>query len=111
MPKAPPKLNDGKPRLGLVSPLFTEPVARVLEFGARKYKLWSWVDGYKYSEIYDATQRHLTAWWMGETLDSESGLHHLAHAACNLMFLLHWNAMGRTDLDDRPTEVFKRERN
>jgi hypothetical protein len=37
--------------------------------------------------------RHVHAWRAGETKDPESGLHHLAHAGCCLLFML-W-------LDDR----------
>jgi len=47
--------------------------------------------------------RHLTAWWAGEDLDPESGLHHLAHAACCLMFLLEYTQT-HTELDDRPRQ-------
>jgi hypothetical protein len=35
-----------------------------------------------------ALMRHLTAWWDGERADPESGLHHLAHAGCCLLFLI-----------------------
>ena len=35
-----------------------------------------------------ACHRHLQAWWSGERLDKESGLPHLAHAVCCLLFLM-----------------------
>jgi hypothetical protein len=47
--------------------------------------------------------RHLLAFWSGEETDPESGLPHLAHALCGLMFL-HWHAQHRRDLDDRWVE-------
>jgi len=64
-------------------------VVKVLEFGARKYDAENW----RYVEhgrrrYYAATMRHLVAWWLGERLDPETGLHHLAHGACNVLFLL-----------------------
>ena len=44
--------------------------------------------------------RHLIAWSNGEDNDKESGLSHLGHAACNIMFLLHMKKY-RPDMDDR----------
>jgi len=40
------------------------------------------------TRYFDACIRHLTAWWQGEKNDSESGLSHLAHAACCILFLM-----------------------
>jgi hypothetical protein len=39
-----------------------------------------------------AAMRHLNAFRQGETLDAESGLHHLAHAMCCLAFIIENNA-------------------
>lgn len=44
--------------------------------------------GVESSRYVSALHRHLYAWMDGETHDSESGLHHLAHAGCNILFLL-----------------------
>jgi hypothetical protein len=46
-----------------------------------------------------------TAEVTGETNDEETGLAHLGHAACNIMFLLRYEADNRTDLDDRDKVV------
>jgi hypothetical protein len=35
-----------------------------------------------------AALRHLIRWWRGEKIDPDSGLPHLAHAACSIFFLL-----------------------
>jgi len=32
--------------------------------------------------------RHLNAWRLGESIDPESGLHHLKHALTNVIFLM-----------------------
>jgi hypothetical protein len=48
-----------------------------------------------------AGYRHLTAWSMGENTDPETGLSHLAHAACNMLFLLAYEIRGIGN-DDRP---------
>ena len=64
-------------------------VVRVLAYGARKYADWNWqkVPGRR-SRYYAAAMRHIIAWWDGEKLDSESGLPHLAHAGCCILFLM-----------------------
>ncbi len=74
----------------------------ILTFGARKYSDRNWEKGIKHSRLFAATQRHLTAWWQGEDLDPETGKSHLAHAACDVLFMLAFVVRGRTDLDDRP---------
>lgn len=64
-------------------------VVDVLEHGARKYApdaWWGVPDARR--RYYDAAQRHLCAWWLGEADDADSGLPHLAHAACCVLFLL-----------------------
>lgn len=43
---------------------------------------------------YAAAMRHLVAWWGGERLDPESGLHHLAHALCCVAFVLETELEG-----------------
>ncbi len=63
-------------------------MGRVMAFGAKKYAAWSWSDGKAWSKDYAAVMRHLTYWANGEDVDPESGESHLAHAACDTMFLL-----------------------
>lgn len=77
-------------------------VARVLDFGARKYAPRNWERGLAHSRTFAAAQRHLCARAGGEVLDPETGLDHYAHAACEIMFALAFEVRGRTDLDDRP---------
>lgn len=72
---------------GLALPL--RAVAAVLTYGALKYKEDSWQHVPNGKERYEsALDRHLNAWKAGEECDEESGLPHLAHAACNALFLL-----------------------
>lgn len=73
----------------LVPPEALEEVVKVLTFGARKYGEGNW----RMLEngpvrYFDAAQRHLAAWLAGQKTDAESGLPHLAHAACSLLFML-----------------------
>jgi hypothetical protein len=72
---------------GLALPL--RAVAAVLTYGALKYKEDSWQHVPDAKARYEsALDRHLNAWKAGEECDEESGLPHLAHAACNALFLL-----------------------
>jgi hypothetical protein len=84
------KYDKGKVRYELLPPAFIEAVAKVLTYGAAKYDDDNWlkIDKERY---YGALMRHIIAWRKGENLDRESGLPHLAHAACNLLFLMHYN--------------------
>lgn len=94
------KHDTGKPRLGLISTVFMWGLGHVLTFGARKYAAHNWRKGFVYSRLYDALQRHLTAWNDGEDIDAESGMNHLDHAACELMFLREM-VERHPELDDR----------
>lgn len=83
------KYDEGKPRMDLIEPAFLLGIGKVLEMGARKYEANNWK---KLPDIkdrcYAAAQRHLNQWRTGDTIDKESGLNHLLHAATNIMFLL-----------------------
>lgn len=83
------KDDAGKPRFDLLPWVALEQVARVLEFGARKYAPDNWrkVKGWRW-RYFRAAIGHLAKWKAGEKLDAESGLSHLAHAACCLLFML-----------------------
>lgn len=99
------KYDDDKVPLDLLSPHFEEAVAEVLAFGAKKYHAWNWItSGFTTSRLEAAIRRHLNAWKRGENNDPESGLSHLAHAACMLMFLVHQTRLPSRygHLDDRP---------
>ena len=82
------KFDSGKPEYGLVPPYALDELVKVLTVGAQKYERENWrfvPDAER--RYFDALQRHVWAWKRGETLDPETGLHHLAHAACCLFFL------------------------
>lgn len=80
-------------------------VARVLDFGAKKYAPNNWRRGIAYTRVYGAVLRHIWAWWQGEAIDAETQEPHLACAACELLFLLEYelgDSSRRTACDDRP---------
>lgn len=85
------KDDQGKDRWDLVPMGPMRDVVRVLMFGAQRYGDDNWhmvvskPDGVR--RYFSAVQRHLVAWWEGERLDPDSGMPHLAHAICGLLFL------------------------
>lgn len=83
------KHDSGKPRWTLFPLLAVTRIVDVLEFGAAKYGVDNWrhVDELRDRYI-DAVYRHIAAWRSGETRDPDSGLPHLAHAICSLVFIL-----------------------
>jgi len=98
------KKNDqniiDKPMIGLVPLRAVWEVAKVMSFGAQKYDAFNWKGGIKYMRLINAALRHIIQFTEGEDTDSESGLSHLAHAACCILMLLEMT-MDRQDLDDR----------
>jgi len=95
-----PKKQQAMKRSGHKAPISMLPphalveIAKVRKMGAEKYATWDWLNSREWCDYMDAIQRHQLAWLAGENLDSESGLSHLAHAACGLMFLMEFEASG-----------------
>lgn len=94
------KFDTDKLPLNLLSTEAMNQTAAVLKFGAQKYAEHNWRNGFTWSRPLAAAMRHLTAFNDGENTDPESGLSHLAHAACCIMFLLEFEKT-HPELDDR----------
>jgi hypothetical protein len=94
------KFDSGKLPVNLLSSEALLQTAAVLKFGADKYHAHNWRDGFAWSRPLAAAMRHLLAFNDGEDCDPESGLSHLAHAACCIMFLLEFEKT-HPELDDR----------
>lgn len=84
--------DPSKPQMWLVPNALSHAAARALGHGAAKYAPNNWRRGMKWSEVYSALQRHLTAWLEDEGQDPDSGLSHLDHAAACLSFLTEYEA-------------------
>jgi hypothetical protein len=94
------KLDAGKPRTDLLPGDALLDVARVLEFGAKKYAARNWEMGMDWGRLLGAAFRHLWAWSLGEATDPESGLPHLAHASCCVL-MLQALVLRKVGTDDR----------
>lgn len=94
------KFDEGKLPVNLLSTEALLQTAAVLKFGADKYHAHNWRDGFAWSRPLAAAMRHIMAYNDGEDKDPESGLSHLAHAACSIMFLLEFEKT-HPELDDR----------
>lgn len=83
------KFDGDKLRYELIPPEPLEELAKVLTYGAKKYAANSWQKVEPFEDrYYAALMRHLAEWRKGYDHDDESGLLHLSHAFCCLMFLL-----------------------
>ena len=83
------KFDGDKLEYGLVPPIGFKAVVEILTIGAQKYDRDNWKhvpDGKR--RYFDAAMRHLWDWKSGDKYDEETSKNHLAHAICNLMFLL-----------------------
>ena len=83
------KYDQDKPMWDLLPLRTVGRIVEVLTFGASKYSPGNWkmVPNAK-DRYFAALMRHLEQWQAGEKVDKESGLLHLAHAGCCLLFLL-----------------------
>jgi hypothetical protein len=99
------KYDGGKDRWDLLPWQPVRQIVKVLTFGALKYDGWNWSKGIKYSRVRAALQRHLSEWDERRNHDKETGLHHLAHAGCCLLFLLFYELYPSLyeTFDDRPS--------
>lgn len=94
------KADGGKPKLSLVPTEIIKDIARIREYGCKKYpeggpNNWRLVEPERYR---DAAFRHLLAYIEDpEGLDEESGFPHLWHLACNVAFLCELEKIRKTD--------------
>lgn len=93
--------KGAKPEAYALVPVFPhEEVARVYGYGATKYEANNWRKGYSWSLSLSALYRHIAKFRSGESVDPESGVHHLAHATFHLYTLMEYERLG-LGTDDR----------
>lgn len=76
--------------------------------GAAKYRARDWEQGLSVSDLVRAADGHLWDWYLRRDDGKDAGpngtgLSHLAHAACSILFLLSHELRGLPD--DRPAPV------
>lgn len=103
-------MHDSSGKLGLhkIPYEMLESLAQVMDYGDNKYAPGNWKKGTNWLEFFGSTLRHLYKWRQGEDVDPESGCLHLAHAICNLTFLIWYSkhVRGHDDrLDDREYKI------
>jgi len=99
------KYDGEKPMMHLLPPKAINEVAKVLTFGAQKYDEENWrkLDNLQ-SRYSSGALRHIFAHIDSETLDTESGLSHLAHAICCLLFKLEIELEDAKSKEEEPRE-------
>lgn len=103
------KLTNPKDLVGIrkvpascLSAAFKLGVSLGMMEGARKYGRHNYRQaGVAASVYYDAANRHLDAFWEGQDIDPDSGLHHLLKAAASIA-VLYDGIIYRNWTDDRP---------
>ena len=91
------KFDGKKLRWTLLPWKEVEDTVEVLEYGSQKYSDNNWMQVRPTRRYLDAALRHLAAYAMGEKKDPETGFSHLAHAMCNLLYLLWFDNNGIED--------------
>lgn len=98
------KADFGKLDWSLVPFEALEGMVNVLEFGAKKYARHNWQEGggFEWTRTLAACLRHIFAFMRGEDNDPESGLSHISHAQCNLLFIAYYvRNKGKFNKDNR----------
>lgn len=88
--------NQNKIPLSLLPLDCLEEVARVLDYGSKKYSRDNWRKGQTLDQILDSLLRHVAAIQRGEERDEESGELHSAHVVTNSLFLVWENIRDKT---------------
>ena len=100
------KADAGKWRMTLVPPQIILDIAEVRAYGVKKYhdpENWKRVEKERYV---NALFRHLVEYEQNPwSVDEESGISHLKHAACNLAFLCYLQEQERKGLERLERDV------
>lgn len=98
-------IGSAKNPHGCISRAVLAEVGLAMFEGARKYGRHNYRVSPVRAEVYfDACNRHLDAWWEGEDIDPDSGLHHLSKAIASLTVIRDAIIQGCWH-DDRPPKT------
>lgn len=97
-------IGQKKANFALISPTASFVIAKCMENGAGKYGPYNWRNPEKKIGLVAyvaATLRHVYSFLDGEDLATDSGYHHLGHAAATLQIMLD-AIINDYAVDDRP---------
>lgn len=86
-----------KERPDLISPFAMRRVGRWMGMGAKKYGDRNWEKGMPFSVLFASLMRHALKYAMGWRDED-----HLAAIVFNAQAIIHFEEMGKTELDDMP---------
>lgn len=99
------RVGVSKPPMSVVPTLVLMEVGVAMLEGCKKYGAFNFRGvGVRGSIYYDATMRHLMAWWEGQDIDPDSGLNHITKAITSLVVLRDAMLMDKFT-DDRPPRM------
>lgn len=87
--------QENKARYDLISPFALTRLAFLMSRGAVKYNEWNWSKGMPISRFYSSALRHLMQFALGDKTED-----HLAAVLFNVMAIIHFEEIGREDLND-----------
>ncbi len=92
--------NAGKNQLDLIPPEWIAGLGHVLTRGAYKYERRNFERGMRWGAVMASGLRHILAFVCGEKYDPETGCHHMAMAAWNMLTLMTYDIrkIGDNDL-------------
>lgn len=102
------QFGQAKPGIADIPPIALLVQGMAHRDGRQKYGRMNWRERTVTASIYyEAAGRHMGAWWDGEEIASDSGVHHLGHAIACLNIMLDMIFMEKADPefswnDDRP---------
>lgn len=108
------KFSGHKVRFDLMPPLAEIEVLKALTLGTDKYDkgvldVQNWMsDKITHRDNYSAARRHMQSYRLGEKIDPEDGLPHLAKAVVNLLMMLEADLRGWTAKDNLDPHCLKR---
>ena len=99
------RFDDGKNKLELIPAEWIWALGDVLTQGAKKYAERNWEKGMKWGKMIGCALRHTFRFVVGERYDPETGCHHLAMAAWNMLALMSYDLRGIGENDLPKTDL------
>lgn len=104
------KYDSGKPMVGTILRIFPRAlslIGAVIEHGTHKYPaVDNWIKNKDIIERYtDSLVRHLTKHFIGEVIDKDSGLPHLAHVSWNSLAILEYYLRQNSELVNKVINI------